>query len=186
MLQAAFRDLHGARLHGFCLLVSLGDRYAAGAAAAAALADATDRLGELRHPERAAAWLRHRAARAASASGRSRDSEPLRRETLRALGVTEAAFDGLAALDHASRVAFVAGAIERLEPMDVEVVAGKGPAETRRLVERARRRYLTAATAAFARSPELPFGNPDGPPGELASRIEGLADQALGGPWRSR
>ena len=111
MLQAAFRDLHGARLHGFCLLVSLGDRHAASSAAAGAMAEATHRLAELRHPERAAAWLRRRAARAASVRGRSREPEPMRRETLRALGVTDAAFDGLAGLDHASRVAFVAAAI---------------------------------------------------------------------------
>ena len=26
LIRAAFRDLHGARLHGFALLVTLGDR----------------------------------------------------------------------------------------------------------------------------------------------------------------
>jgi hypothetical protein len=185
VLQAAFRDLHAARLHGFCLLVSLGDRHAASSAAAGAMAEAIHRLAELRHPERAAAWLRRRAARAALAQRRPREPEPLRRETLRALGVSDAAFDGLAGLDHAGRVAFVTAAIERLEPIDVEAVVGHGPAETRRLVERARLRYLAAATAALARESGLHAGGADAPPGELTSRIESLAEQALGGPWRS-
>lgn len=149
------------------------------------MAEATHRLSELRHPERAAAWLRRRAARDVRAQRRSRETELLRRETLRALGVTDAAFDGLAGLDGAGRVAFVAAAIERLEPIDVEVVVGRGPAGTRRLVEQARRRYLAGATAALARELRLQPGSADAPPGELASRIESLADEALGGPWRS-
>jgi hypothetical protein len=99
--------------------------------------------------------------------------------------VTDAAFDGLAGLDRAGRVAFVATAIERLEPIDVETVVGRGPVETRRLVEQARRRYLAGATAALARESGLPPDSGDAPSGGLASRIESLADQALGGPWRS-
>jgi hypothetical protein len=100
--------------------------------------------------------------------------------------VTDAAFDGLSALDPIARVAFVAAAIERLEPIDVEVVVGRGPAETRRLVERARRRYLAGATAALGRESAHAADGAGAPAGELASRIEALAEQALGGPWSAR
>src|SRR6187431_2709085 len=60
VLRAAFRELHGRRLHGFALLLTLGDRPGAARLASEALAAGAMRVDELRHPERAAAWLRHR------------------------------------------------------------------------------------------------------------------------------
>src|SRR5690606_20820527 len=57
-LRAAFDELHGSRLHGFALLLTLGDRARAARLAGEALAAAEPRIDALRHPERAAAWLR--------------------------------------------------------------------------------------------------------------------------------
>ena len=59
-MRDAFRELHGSRLHGFAQLLVLGDRHAAAKLASDALADGAARVDELRHPERAAAWLRRR------------------------------------------------------------------------------------------------------------------------------
>jgi hypothetical protein len=176
MLQAAFRDLHGARLHGFALLVSLGDRRPAASAASEALADASQRLAELRHPERAAAWLRARVSRSLSRRGRPAEEERDRRETLRELGVTDATFVGLAVLSPRERAAFVAATIERLEPIDVEEVAGRDPAGTARLVDRARRRYLGAALAAMDESQEREFAW-SAPLGVVGTRIEDVASR---------
>lgn len=176
MLQAAFRDLHGARLHGFALLVSLGDRHAAAAASSEALSDAVRRLSELRHPERAAAWLRARVARSLSRHRRPAEPEQERREALRGLGVTDAAFAGLAALSPRERAVFVAAAIERLEPIDVEEVAGRDPAGTGRLVDQARRRYLRRAVAVLdADGGRVSAGS--APPGLLAARVEAVASR---------
>ena len=76
LVRAAFRDLHGARLYGFALLVTLGDRGRAARLSATALAAGASRLADLRHPERAAAWLRARvladAARTVRSPGRGR------------------------------------------------------------------------------------------------------------------
>lgn len=181
--QAAFRDLHAARLHGFCLVVSLGDRGAAASAAGGAMARAVPHLGDLRHPERAAAWLRS-AALADLASSRAREPEAARRETLRSLGVTDAAFDGLAGMGVRERAALVAAAVERLEPLDVETILRSDAGTTRRLVERARRHYLAAAGTAIGR--EHGDGTQDAPPGGLTRHIEALADAALGGTWSAR
>src|SRR5262245_49203152 len=59
-LRDAFRELHGRRLHGFALLLTLGDRAEAARLASDALDAGVARVDELRHPERAAAWLRRR------------------------------------------------------------------------------------------------------------------------------
>lgn len=177
VLQAAFRDLHGARLHGFALLVALGDRPAAANAAAEALAEGAQRLAELRHPERAAAWLRARATRALARSGRRPvDVQADRRRTLAALGVTEAAFEGLAALTVRERAAFVADTVEHLDPIDVETIIGAGAGTAHRVVERARRSYLaTAARGLATEESRLPA---DGAmPGLLATRIDAVASR---------
>src|SRR6185503_21221515 len=50
LLGAAFRDLHGPRLHGFALLLMLGDRRAAGVASGRALSAGVARAQQLRHP----------------------------------------------------------------------------------------------------------------------------------------
>lgn len=165
--------------------MALGDRAAAASAAGEAIATAMPRLADLRHPERAAAWLRSAALRSLSA-GRQREPEPARRETLRALGVTDAAFDGLAGMDLRERAAFVAADVERLDPIDVEAIMRVGAGTARRLVDRGRRRYLAAAAAHAGREPMAGGATSDAPPGGLTRRIEALAEAALGGSWSAR
>lgn len=150
------------------------------------MARAIPHLGDLRHPERAAAWLRS-AAVASLASGRLREPEAARRETLRSLGVTDAAFDGLAGMDARERAAFVAAAVERFEPLDVETILRSDPGTTRRLVDRARSRYLLGAGTAIGREPRRGDAPPpEAPSGGLTRRIEALAEAALGGTWSAR
>lgn len=184
LLEAAFRELHGARLHGFALLVSLGDRGAAGAAASGAMAEGTRRLADLRHPERAAAWLRGRALRTL-ARRRPRGDEAERRAVLARLGAAEEVVVGLSAMPVAERAAFVAASIERFEILDVEQILGRDRAATRRMLTAARRRYMAAAGGALR-------GSGSASPadavrrGGLAARIERLASETIGGPWRQR
>jgi hypothetical protein len=185
MLRAAFRDLHGARLHGFALLVALGDREPAAGAAADAMAAASSQLAELRHPERAAAWLRRRVVASLAATRGTRSPEAERRAALRALGVADPAFDGLAALRIAERAALVASTIERLDPLDVEHVLGLSTADVRRLLERSRRRYLAGTRAAMARESATLPADPNAP-GDLARRVEAVAARTMGPGWSAR
>jgi hypothetical protein len=185
MLQAAFRDLHGPRLDGFALLVALGDRPLASAAASNVLAAAALRLAELRHPERAAAWLRRRVVEELAASGRGRMPETERRATLNGLGVSRPSFDGMAALSVLERAALVAAAVERLDPLDVEQVLDRSPSDTRAILERARGRYLAATVVGLARETSTLPADPNAP-GELAARVEGVANRTMGPGWSSR
>ena len=180
-LREAFRHLHGSRLHGFALLVSLGDVRRAERAASEALASGEARASSLRHPERAAAWLRAQVVPKMRRSDRpDRMDAAARRGALRGIGVDGPAFDGLAALDFEARVAFVASSIERFAPLDIETILRTGPAATHRAIERARQRYLSVVTG-------LPEG--DGPPpsagsdleGELGRRVRMVAERAISG-----
>ena len=184
-LREAFRHLHGSRLHGFALLVSLGDVRRAERAASEALASGEDRASSLRHPERAAAWLRAQVVPKMRRSDRpDRMDAAARRGALRGIGVDGPAFDGLAALDFEARVAFVASSIERFAPLDIETILRTGPAATHRAIERARQRYLSVVTG-------LPEGNGPSPTagadleGELAHRVRMVAERALSGTQRA-
>jgi hypothetical protein len=176
LLRAAFRDLQGARLHGFAMLVTLGDRPLATRLASAALADGASRAGDLRHPERAAAWLRARVLRGVGRRDRRSDlPEADRRAALAALGVNGPVYAGLARLEPAFRAALVVGEIERLEPLDVEMVLGTSGVRARRMVAAARAHYLDA----LATEP-LTEGATRGPArGELAARVQRVADAAM-------
>jgi hypothetical protein len=182
LLRAAFRDVHGARLHGFALLVSLGDRARAGAAAGAALGEGIRRARELRHPERAAAQLRHLVLESlrSDASGRGAPPPDERRHVLHGLGVDETAFDGLAALAPLERAALVASAVEGFDPIDLETILGSSPADAHRTVARARRRYLAAVLAAARAQPDHPVAA-----GALTARIDRLAAHTIGAAERS-
>lgn len=179
-LREAFRDLHGSRLHGFALLVTLGDAEAAERATGKALALGEARASSLRHPERAAAWIR---AQLVPALRRSRRPGPAdlaaRRAALGELGLQGPAFDGLAALEFEARAAFVASSIERFAPMDIETILRTGPAATRRAIERARQRYLSVVASLPAGPPTLPDAGTNRE-GELGRRIRTVAERALG------
>jgi DNA-directed RNA polymerase specialized sigma24 family protein len=171
LLRAAFRDVHGPSLHGFALLLTLGDRAEAARLASQVMAEGTRRAATLRHPERAAAWLRHRVVR----SFRDRRRPGVTREeklvALGAIGVDEAAFEALSALSPADRAALIAGEIERLAPLDLELVLEASPATVRRRVSRARLHFLEL-WMMFA----PPVAEPTGP---LALQISGIAGRTL-------
>jgi hypothetical protein len=178
LLAAAFRDLHGRRLHGFAILVALGDRQAAERVAGFALAAGARQAAALRHPERAAAWLRARALHGLHqrrSIGRSASVDE-RRAALAPLGVDVAVYQGLEALSVNARAALVASAIERFDPIDVETILGAAPAATRHMVAEARKRYLRFAARESGEEPDADL---DQPMGELASRVQSVATRAF-------
>ena len=119
LMRAAFRDVHAARLHGFALLVTLGDRPRASAAAGRALAEGSRRMSELRHPDRAAAWLRSRVLRRLGGGHFSASLGPLR-----ALGVDDALLEALRELPVRERAALVASSVEGFDALDVATILG--------------------------------------------------------------
>lgn len=170
--------MHGARLHGFALLATLGDRGTAATGASRVMAEGARRAAELRHPERAAAWLRARLVRLLGPMPPPQESSlDERGEALAALGVRDFVFQALAALPAEERIALIAGQVERLDPLDVATVLGRTPAESGRIVARARAAYLAAARAAMSRA-----GHDIEPPaGEVAVRVLSDAARTLGG-----
>lgn len=147
-LEAAFRELHGPRLHGFALLLTMGDRARAARLSAEALAEGVARIAELRHPERAAAWLRARVLQRARrdrelARARGADAEL----ALAELGVGDGVRLGLQRLPMAQRAAVIATAVERLDRRDVATVVGRDGRGLDRLVRRAMTSYLATASA---------------------------------------
>ena len=173
LMRAAFRDLHGTRLHGFALLVTLGDRANAARLTAEALASGMARADELRHPERAAAWLRRRVTRAAGRSGdpARRRAGPEDRQALAELGVDAAMFAGLSGLTTRQRAALVADSVERLDRGDVATVVGINGARLDRLIRSVRDRYAVAVASGLDDETAA-----DGP---TATRIRTLAARAL-------
>lgn len=166
--RAAFHELHGRSLHGFALLVTLGDLDLATALAGRAMGAGLARVHELRHPERAAAWLRAHVVRSA---GRSRRRIRPRPATLVGLGGDAAVADGLSALSILERAALVATMVEHLDERDVATIVRRDGARLRHLLETARRRYLAgylaAATGASAAGP-------------LADRLQEIGRQTIG------
>jgi DNA-directed RNA polymerase specialized sigma24 family protein len=152
-LHGAFRELHAPSLHGFALLLTLGDRRRALALSADALAAADAHAAELRHPERAAAWLRSRVV--ASAGRRdSRIEAQARMDALGGLGVATSVLAGLAALGTRERAALIGSAIERFDDRDVATIVGRSGHSLDALLRRAREAFLLGSAAA----PEGPSG----------------------------
>jgi hypothetical protein len=176
--RAIFRDAHGRRLHGFTLLVALGDQEWATRAAAEALNEGARRAADLQHPERAAAWLRASALKSLSGwtPQRSYTSDRTRRGVLRGMGVANAVYDGLAALSVRERAALIATSVERFEPLDVETILGRSNGASRRLVARARQGYLAKVTTSAAFTDIGPV-----PGGALAEMVRQGAERAMGG-----
>jgi DNA-directed RNA polymerase specialized sigma24 family protein len=172
LLRAAFRELHGPRLHGFALLLTLGDQSAAARLAGDALAAGTARMAELSHPERAAAWLRQRVVRQAGHLGRVAIARPdRRRAALEELGVDDAAYAGLTALGLRERAALVATTVERLDRRDVATIIGLDGTRLERLVQRARRRAMNAGASVHGERPASD--------GRLVTRIRAISKRTL-------
>jgi len=176
LLRAAFRDLHGARLHGFALLVAEGDRTRAAHAASTALAAGARRAVELRHPERAAAWLRRRALTELKRTRASPHVTPVERHAaLVGIGAAEPAIAALAELTQVRRAALVAGLVERFALTDVATILGTDLVGAQRALSGARREYLTATSQWMQNLPSAAI-----PGGALAERVDQVASRAVG------
>lgn len=170
LVRSAFRELHGPRLHGFALLLTLGDRPRAARLAADALRAAEADLASHRHPERAAAWLRAHVLRAAGR--RPGRVAPIDREAaLAELGVNETARAGLTALSTRERGAVIAASIERLDPLDVATIVGRDGARLESLLRKARTRYVDGAAGA---PPDTNLA-----PGPITDRVRASATRAF-------
>lgn len=135
--------MHAPRLQGFALLVTLFDEPLAERLAATALADVERKWTSLRHPERAAAWLRaHVVAAARRAVIRSVPDPGARADLVARLGADANVVAALATLSVVERASLVAHDVERLDKRDCATVVRRGPAAYGRLATRARRRYL--------------------------------------------
>jgi len=178
-LAAAFRELHGSRLHGFAILVTLGDRQLAERVAGYSLAAGAGQAAALRHPERAAAWLRARTLRALHGPRPFRRSPTpeARRAALAPLGVDDGVYRGLAALSLDARAALVASDVERFDPIDVETIIDAAPAATRHALAAGRRHYLRSAGGDDSDA-EAEAGA-DEPTGDLATRVRNVARRAF-------
>jgi DNA-directed RNA polymerase specialized sigma24 family protein len=169
-LEAAFRQLHGPRLHGFALLLLLGDRATAARLSDAALSSAAGRVGELRHPERAAAWLRARVVRDARRSRRRRGTPAEREAAFTALGVDDAVLAGLEPLGVVERAGIIASSVERLDARDVATIVGRDGAALERLLRRARGRYLAAHARVAGDATMM---------GPIGEHLDAVATQAM-------
>ena len=175
LLRAAFRDLHAARLHGFALLVAVGDRARAAQAAATAAAAGADRAAELRHPERAAAWLRRRVMKELR---RSRPSRHLSRAERRTALVEIGAASRPSPRSRRSRStagALVAGLVERFALTDIATILDTDLLGAQRALQGARRDYLSAAAHWMRELPSAAV-----PAGWLADRVDQVAARAVG------
>jgi DNA-directed RNA polymerase specialized sigma24 family protein len=167
VVRAAFLELHGRRLHGFAQLLTLGDRPLAARLTSDALAAGADRIDELRHPERAAAWLRRRVVE------RSRARRAMRGDArvLLDLAADEPTVEALAALGRLERAALVASAVERLDRRDVAAIVGRDGEALDRLLRRARERFMRAHAGVATGEPPV-----DGP---IATRVRAIARRAM-------
>lgn len=141
----AFREVHARSLHGFALLLTLGDGPEARRLVDVALSKAVDHIEQLRHPERAAAWLRRQVVESARWRVAVRSlpsSEPLIRQ-----GAERAVMRALARLSRLERAALIASDIERLDRRDVAALVGRDGSDVDRLLRRARTRYLRSYVA---------------------------------------
>ncbi len=166
--RAAFHELHGRSLNGFALLVTLERPAVAARRASESINSGMARLDELRHPERAAAWLR-----ADLLARTPRRAEPMEQPTsdLAALGVDTGVLAGLAALSPRERAALVAADVERLDLRDVATIVGRSGARLDRLLIGARRRYLARYLAS---TPKHAIA------GSIGDHVAATARRALG------
>jgi DNA-directed RNA polymerase specialized sigma24 family protein len=173
MLRAAFRDAHGARLNGFALLITLGDEALAASLAANALGEGVRHADVLRHPERAATWLRARVLRATPKRlpRRKAPGDEDRRTALAAIGVHGGTYDTLASLTVDERAALIASAVEGFASLDLELMLGTSPGLVRRRVSEVRRKFFERQVAGHDAQPPRT--------GPLGSRVREIADQAL-------
>ena len=168
---AVFRELHGPQLHGFALLLTLGDQPTASQLAGTALAAGASRAREQENASRAAVWLRQSVLRGARRPGVDQpDDEVSRRAALETLGVDGTAFAALSALNILERAAVVASNVERLDDSDVATIVGLEEDRSKRLVRDALRRATSAA---------MPEGSQSDDEGPIVTQVREIAARAL-------
>ncbi len=170
-MSAAFRDVHGRPLHGFALLLTLGKRPVAARLTNRALTASTRRLDELRHPERAAAWLRAEVLRHAPRARTALRPGPAAIRALGELGAEPLVVMALRALTTRERAALIASDVERLDPRDVGTIIGADGASLERLITRARARYAHAFVSLGDHEPVTS--------GPLTAKIQAATERAL-------
>lgn len=163
----AFREVHVRRLHAFALLIAVGDAPMAARLAGEAMRAAVPHIPALRHPERAAAWLRRHVVDGAQRAVRSDPPTTEHRAMLGALGIDETTQDALRALPVRERAVLICAEIEGLDRRDVGDVVRRSGARLCRLTTKARRQYLRAYVT----------GAPDSrrTGGPLAARVRRMA-----------
>jgi DNA-directed RNA polymerase specialized sigma24 family protein len=134
-----------------------------------------NRAADLRHPERAAAWLRAQVLRELRSGGDQLRGMSERRAVLAELGLAEPATDAVGQLSLEERAALIAASVEGMEPNDVATILGRDPAATRRRVTAARAKYLAAASHWLGTLPSAGLAG-----GALARRVEEAAARAIG------
>jgi hypothetical protein len=167
---AAFHDLHNKRLYGFALLLTLGDEPQAATLTGSALREGGRRVSELRHPERAAAWLRARVVRASRETAAG-ESPAERTAVLRQLAVQDHVAAGLGSLDRLARAAVIAASIEGMSLPDVAAIVGQPARRVQRLLRDARAAYAHHAAAAM--SPD------EAPRGTTVDRVRSAVARTL-------
>lgn len=168
---AAFREVHARSLLGFALLLNLGDQVRAGRLVEHALASGAERVSTLRHPERAAAWLRRRV----FARSQRRIRMPRRAGSdpaivLAPIGAGEAVMHALASLGPRERGALIASDVERLDRRDVATIIDRDLPALERLLRGARARYYRAYA---------PVAADDVPDGPTVSLIQAIARRQM-------
>ena len=164
-LQVAFWDAPAARLHGFALLLTVGDEPRAAAAARAALEAGDEHAAEMQPPEQAAVWLRRQLISELRKTWPTPYLPPQeRRAALGRMGVVEPLISSLEGMSAEGRAALIASTIEGMGMADVATTLDTDLGGAYRAVEGARRDYLTAAARMAA-------GRPAATPGPLAHRI---------------
>lgn len=172
-MRDAFRELHGPRLHGFALLLTLGNHVLAARLAAEALAEGVGRVRELRHPVRGGAWLRAHVVRGSRVLDRARDVRTSQAEmALAPMGVDPAVLAGLSRVDRLGRAALIAGLVERFDRGDVATIVGRDGRQLDRLFRRARQAYATGHAASMP-DHDVPMRGP------MVDRILDVTQRAL-------
>ncbi|MGI8658231.1 MAG: hypothetical protein ACR2K4_05605 [Candidatus Limnocylindria bacterium] len=175
--REAFRELHGPRLHGFALLLTLEDGPLAARLSADALAEAMRHVGKLRHPERAAAWLRASVLRA-TRRRRHRLGHPTARvpERVAWLNAGRPVVSGLSRLGSLERAALIAHVIERFDRDDVATIVGRRGAQLDRLLRSAHEKYIAAHVGT---AHEVPAHEVPALPGPMVEAIRDTARRAM-------
>ncbi|HKO32900.1 MAG TPA: hypothetical protein VJY85_04045 [Candidatus Limnocylindria bacterium] len=170
-LQAASWGAHAARLHGFALLLTVGDEPRAAAAAIAAL-EAGALRAESQDSGQAAAWLRR------EVIGELRRTWPTpylppheRHAVLGRMGATDALISSLEGMSAERRAALVVASIEGMPMADVATTLDTDLGDAYRAVEGARLDYLTTAARMTASGPAAGKG-------PLAQRINEIRARA--------